>query len=191
VSGIHYTASTGANVVARNLIYGLTSADQQCRAEINGIRVSGGNDNVSEQYDCPGGRRDKCRRRAATNAGTTGINGINEAGRHRQHLPQQRVYCGSPTAGTGASYAFNSTITTNTRAFRDNIFFNARSNSGATGKNVCRQDQRYRRQSERLDHQHNVYLANGTGGVFGFFNSLDVANLAGMEDGGRTGRQQF
>jgi len=41
-----------------------------------------------------------------------------------------------------------------------------------------RQDQRYRRQSERLDINNNVYLANGTGGVFGFFNSLDVANLA-------------
>ena len=69
----------------------------------------------------------------ATNAGTTGINGINEALGTNSFFHNSVYIGGSPTAGTGASYAFNGTQTAVTRSFRDNIFFNARSNSRRDG----------------------------------------------------------
>lgn len=177
VTGIQFTGST-ANVVERNLIYGLTSATNSTTAEINGIRVSGGTTVYRNNMIALGAGVANAIGGAATNSATTGINGINESLGTNQFFHNSVYIGGSPTAGTGSSYAFNGIQTTNTRSFRNNIFFNARNNSGATGKNYAVKINGTTVNPTGLTINNNLYFANGSGGVFGFFNSLDVANLA-------------
>ncbi len=177
VTGIQFTGAT-ANVVARNLIYGLTSATNAAAAELNGIRVAGGTTVYRNNMIAIGSGTTNALGAAATNSGTTGINGINEFLGTDSFFHNSVYIGGSPTAGTGASYAFNGTQTVNARSFRDNVFFNARSNAGATGKNYAVKINGATPNPTGLTINNNVYFANGAGAVFGFFNSSDVANLA-------------
>ena len=175
VTGIQFSGSGTTNIVERNLIYGLTSATTSTAAEINGIRVGAGTTTYRNNMIAIGAGIAN-----AIGTGTTaGISGINEPLVGTDNFFHNSVYIGgSPTAGVGPSFAFNSTQTTNTRSFRDNIFFNARSNSGATGKNYIVRVGGTAANPTGLTINNNVYFANGTGAVFGFFNSLDVADLS-------------
>lgn len=178
VTGIQFTGGS-ANVVARNLIYGLTSATTSASAEVNGIRVAGGTTVYRNNMIALGDGIANALGSVATNSGTTGLNGINEFLGTNSFFHNSVYIGGSPTAGGGASYAFNGTQTVNTRSFRDNIFFNARSNGGsATGKNYAVKINGTTPNPTGLTINNNLYFANGVGAVFGFFNSLDVANLA-------------
>lgn len=177
VTGIQFTGGT-ANVVERNNIYGLTAATTSAAAEVNGIRVAGGTTTYRNNMIAIGAGTANAIGAAATNAGTTGINGINEPLGTNSFFHNSVYIGGSPAAGTGASYAFNGTQVTNTRSFRDNIFFNARSNSGATGINYAVKINGTAPNPAGLTINNNLYFANGSGAMFGFFNSLDVANIA-------------
>ena len=177
VTGIQFTGAT-ANVVQRNLIYGLTSATTSATAEVNGIRVAGGTTIYRNNMIAIGAGIANALGGVATNGGTTGINGINEFLGTNSFFHNSVYIGGAPTAGTGASYAFNGTQTINVRSFRDNAFMNARSNAGATGKNYAVKINGTTPNPTGLTINNNVYFANGTGAVFGFFNGLDVANLA-------------
>ncbi len=177
VTGIQFTGST-ANVVERNLIHGLTVATNSASAEVNGIRVAGGTTTYRNNMIALGAGISNAIGAAASNSGTTGINGINEA-LGTDNFYHNSVYIGgTATAGSGASYAFNGTQTVNTRAFRDNIFQNARSNSGATGSHYAIKINGTVANPTGLTINNNLYFANGTGGVFGFFNGLDVGSIA-------------
>ncbi len=180
VTGIQFTGGTG-NVVDRNLIHSLTSATNSASslAEINGIRVGGGTTTYRNNMIAIGAGTANAIGMVASNAATSGVNGINEALGTNSFFHNSVYIGGAPTAGTGASYAFNGTQVTVVRSFRDNIFFNARSNGGtATGKNYSVKINGTTTNPTGLTINNNVYFANGSGGVFGFFNSLDVANLA-------------
>ena len=177
VTGIQFTGST-ANVVARNLIHSLTSATNSATAEVNGIRVGGGTTVYRNNMIALGAGIANALGTAATNSSTTGVNGINEFLGTDSFFHNSVYIGGAPTAGSGPSFAFNGTQTTNVRSFRDNIFFNARSNAGATGKNYAIKINGTTANPTGLTINNNLYFANGTGAVFGFFNSLDVANLA-------------
>ncbi len=177
VTGIQFTGST-ANVVERNLIYGLSVATNSTSAEVNGIRIAGGTTNFRNNMIAIGAGIANAIGAAATNSGTSGINGVNEALGTNTFYHNSVYIGGAPTAGTGASYAFNGTQTVNTRTFRDNIFFNGRSNSGATGSNYAVKINGTAPNPTGLTINNNIYFANGSGAVFGFFNGADVANLA-------------
>lgn len=75
---------------------------------------------------------------ALGNGLTTGqiIYGINEtAGTDTVRF--NTVYIGgAPTTNASNTFAFRSTVTTNIRAIQNNIFFNARSNSGQNPVNI-------------------------------------------------------
>jgi trimeric autotransporter adhesin len=196
VTGIQFTGAVG-NVVERNLIHSLTSSTTSITAEINGIRVGGGTTTYRNNMIALGAGVTNAIGSAASNSGTSGINGINEF-LGTDNFYHNSVYIGgSPTAGLGASYAFNGTQTVNTRSFRDNIFFNARSNSGATGTNYAVKINGTIPNPTGLTINNNVYFANGTGAMFGFFNSLDVANLTawktavGQDAGSFEGNPQY
>jgi trimeric autotransporter adhesin len=180
VTGIQFTGGT-ANVVERNLIYDLTTSTNNASAEVNGIRVGGGTTIYRNNMIRLGAGIANAIGGAATNSSTTGINGINEFLGTDQFFHNSVYIGGAPTAGTGASYAFNGTQTTNTRSFRDNIFFNARSNSGASGKNYAVKINGTTANPVGLTINNNDYFVNGTGGTFGFFNSADVATLAAWQ----------
>ena len=126
VSGIQFTGAT-ANVVERSLIYGLTVSTNSTTAEVNGIRVAGGTTVYRNNMIALGAGVAN----AIGSGSAAGINGINEPLGTDNFFHNSVYIGGTATAGTGASYAFNSTQTANTRSFRDNIFVNARSNSGA------------------------------------------------------------
>ncbi len=167
VTGIQYTGSAGTNNVTRNNIYGLSVSSTSSTAEINGIRIAGGTTTYANNMIALG--------TGVINANI--INGINEPSGTDIFYHNSVYIGGSPTAGSGNSFAFNSTVTTNTRNFRNNIFVNARSNGAATGKNYAVQVGGTAPNPAGLTINYNVYNAPGTGGVFGRFNSLDVINL--------------
>ena len=174
VTGIQFTGST-ANVVQRNLIYDLSVATNSAGAEVNGIRVSGGTTNYRNNMIRLGAGIANA---IGTGSTTGGVNGINGALGTDNFFHNSVYIGGAPTAGAGPSYAFNSSQTVNTRSFRNNIFFNARSNSGATGKNYIVRAGGTAANPAGLTINNNVYFSNGSGAVFGYFNSLDVADLA-------------
>lgn len=172
VTGIQFTGGA-ANVVARNLIYGLTSATNSTAAEINGIRVAGGTTVYRNNMIALGAGVAN-----AIGTGVTGgISGINEPLGTDSFFHNSVYVGGTATAGVGPSFAFNSSQTVNTRSFRDNVFFNARGNGGATGKHYIVRVGGTTPNPAGLTINNNVYFASGAGAVFGFFNALDVANL--------------
>jgi hypothetical protein len=90
---------------------------------------------------------------------------------------------GSPASGNRNSSAFLSNSSAGSRDYRNNLLVNSRSNSGsATGKNYA-VFFNYGTSSS-LDLEYNNYYAPGTGGVIGFYNSVDVSALpvVGGED---------
>lgn len=172
VTGIQFTGA-GGNAVERNYIYNLNVATNSVTAEVNGIRTAAGttvyrNNMIALGAGIPN---------AIGGATSSGLNGINEVLGTNSFYHNSIYISGAPTAGSGSSWAFNSTQTGSTRNVRDNIFFNARSNSGATGKNYAVRVGGTTPNPPGLTINNNIYFANGTGAVFGFFNSLDVPNL--------------
>ena len=111
------------------------------------------------------------------NTATT-IYGIYETGTssNNNNIFFNTVYIGgTPTTSTANSYAFYSATSTNTRNFTNNIFENARSNNGATGKHYAAYFNYGVNTFLTLDF--NDYYAPGTGGVLGYYNGTDIATL--------------
>ncbi len=189
VTGIQFTGGTG-NVVARNLIHGLTTASNSAAAEVNGIRVAGGTTTYRNNMIAIGAGTANAIGAAATNAGTTGINGINEALGTNSVFHNSVYIGGSPTAGTGTSYAFNGTQITVARSFRDNVFFNARSNSGATGKNYAVKINGTTPNPGRSDDQQQRLLRQRHGRRVRLLQLARRAQPGGVEDRRRPGLRQ-
>ncbi len=178
VTGIQFTGGTGANLVQRNLITGLFVATTSAAAEVNGIRIAGGTTTYRNNMINIGAGIPNA---IGTGSSTGGVNGIFEFLGTNTISHNSIFIGGAPTAGVGPSYAFNGQQTVNVRAFRDNIFFNARNNTGATGINYAVRVGGSAPNPGGLTVNNNVYFANGTGAVFGFFNALPVANLAAWQ----------
>ncbi len=171
VTGIHFRGSAGANIVERNFIYALTSDSNSPAAEINGIRIDGGTTTYRNNMIAIGA--------GISNASI--ISGINEP-LGTDNFFHNTVYVGgSPSTGAANSYALNSTVTSNTRSYADNIFVNARSNSGATGKNYAVQVGGSTPNPAGLLIDNNIYYINGVGTFLGLFNGSDLANLSGWQ----------
>lgn len=176
VTGIQFTGGTG-NLVERNSIADLTVATNSTAAEVNGIRVGGGTTTYRNNMINLGAGVAN----AIGTVSTAGVSGFYEF-LGTNTIYHNSIYIGgSPTAGAGPSYAFNGQQTVNTRTFRNNIFYNARNNSGATGKNYAVRVGGSSANPTGLTINNNVYFANGAGAVFGFFNAADVANLAAWQ----------
>ncbi|MFY7884336.1 MAG: beta strand repeat-containing protein, partial [Dolichospermum sp.] len=170
VTGIQFTGST-ANTIERNLIYGLTSSTTSTSAEVNGIRVNGGTTTYRNNIIAIGAGISNALGTTAANSNVAGINGINEFLGTNNFWHNSVYIGGTATAGSGASYAFNGVQTGNTRSFRNNIFVNARTNSGATGSHYAIKINATTQNPTGLTINNNVYFANGTGGVLGYYNS--------------------
>ncbi len=177
VTGIQFTGST-ANLVERNLIYDLSVATNSTAAEVNGIKIAGGTTTFRNNVIRLGTGINSA---IGTGSATGGVNGFNEPSGTNTFYHNSVYIGGTPTTGAGPSYAFNSSIITNSRVVRNNIFFNARSNGGATGKNYAVSVGGTGPNPFGLTINNNCYFTNGTGAVFGFFNSTDVVNLAGWQ----------
>ena len=171
VTGI-FTSGITAGTVGRNLIYGLDAGNAS--ATISGIQIG----LATATY-----QNNMIRLGTAGTSSTVAmnINGIFEF-LGTNNVYHNTIYIGgAPTSGGNASYAFNAQQTTNTRDFRNNIFINARSNGAATGKHYAVRVGGSTPNPAGLTVNYNIYRATGTGAVFGFFNNLDVANLAAWQ----------
>ncbi len=86
---------------------------------------------------------------------------------------------GTSVIGSAATYAYNSMVSSGTRNFINNIFFNARSNNvSGTGKHYAVKVAGTSANPAGLTINNNDYFVSGTGGVTGYFNSADVVSLA-------------
>lgn len=175
ISGIVYNGSTiGSHEVSKNKVMSLNITSSSEFATMNGIYIVGGlttykNNFVSLGSDILGND--------ITN--NISINGISEivAGTDNIYF-NSVVVCGSGiTTGNANTYALNSAITFNTREYRDNIFYNARSNNTGTGSHYAVKVGGSGPNPAGLSINNNVYYVSGTGGVFGYYNSLPVTGL--------------
>ncbi len=175
VTGIHFAGPTsGTNVVSRNFIYGLNIVSTSAAADMRGINFTHGYTNVQNNmirlgYDASG------------TALTTGIQitGLFD-GSSVNRMYFNSVYIGGTEVGTqtGNTYAFHSTVTFNSRSYQNNIFVNGRSNSTTGGKHYAVRVAGTLPNPAGLNINYNLYQATGTGGILGFFNSIDVLNIS-------------
>ncbi len=157
IIGIYFTGNTGANVVSENFIHSLSiTGSTPTTPSLFGIRIAAGATTYSNNIINLGG-----------NTPST-IYGIYETGAaaNNNNLYFNTVYVdGVPTSGTLNSYAIYNASNTNTRNYRNNIFVNARSNSGATGKHYAL----YLTGLTNLTIDFNDYYSSGTGSVIGYY----------------------
>jgi len=161
-TGIYFNGSTGTNPVNGNFINSLTASGSPATAAIYGLRAAKGVATFSNNIISIGG-----------NTPTT-IHGIYETGgaSDSYSIYFNSVYLeGAPTSGTNNSYAFYSNTNIDTRDLRDNLFFNARSNSGATGKHYAAW---FNATGGTITCDYNNYYVTGSGGVLGYYGG-DVA----------------
>jgi len=163
VIGIYFSGSTGANTVSGNYIYGLSVNSSSIAASIYGLKLASGATTYSNNIINLGG-----------NSATT-IYGIYDTGAGSQtcNLYFNTVYIsGTPTSTTYKSFCLYSNASSNTRNFRNNIFSNARSSAGGASLHYAAFFNYAANTNLTLDN--NDYFVSGTGGVFGYYNALDV-----------------
>ncbi len=114
--------------------------------------------------------------------GGVSITGIREdAGTNNFYF--NSVYIGGTgVTGSADSYAFRSSVTTNTRVAQNNIFMNARSNGTGTGKHYGVAVGGSGASPTGLTMNYNDYFVSGTGGVFGSYNGSDVTSFANWKN---------
>jgi hypothetical protein len=190
VIGIHYGGpTTGTNVVARNLIYGLNIVSTSATADMRGINFASGLANVQNNMIRLGFD-------AAGTALTTGfqITGLFDVtSTANTGMYHNSIYIGGSGVGTqtGDTYAFRSNQTTNIRTYQNNIFVNARSNSTTGGKHYAVRVSGTGANPTGLAINYNVYHVTGTGGVFGWYNE-DRADIAAWKTAtGQDGNSGF
>lgn len=180
VTGIYYAGpATLENTVARNNIYNLALATSSSAASIRGIHFNSGltvikNNFVRLGYDTSG----------ASLVYGIPITGIYEsAGTSGSGIYFNSVYIGGTGVGaeTGNTFAFRSDQVTANRTFENNIFINARSNTSSGGKHYAVRVAGTTVNPAGLTLNYNDYFVSGNGGVFGFYNSLDVIDLASWQ----------
>jgi len=174
VTGIQFTGST-TNTVERNKIVDLLNDSTSTSAEVNGIRVSGGTTVFQNNMVAIG---DNIPNAIGTGSTTGGVNGINELGGTNTFYHNSIHIGGDPASGSGPSYAFNSAQTTVVRKYRNNIFCNARSNNGSTGKNYVIRVGGTGIGPTGLTVDNNLYYSTGAGSVFGYYSSADRADIS-------------
>lgn len=174
-SGIEIPGSTV--VVTRNLIYAL-SADSAA-STVYGIAANAPtnpNGTVSQNmirlgYDLSG-------RSVTVGCAFIGMFDPSTAGGELSYY-HNSVYIGGENVNSSLdTYAFQGlNNTTNQRFAYNNIFVNARSNADGSGKNYAIRLPGTTNPPPSFTTGSNIYLASGNGGVFGFYNSADIASL--------------
>ncbi len=175
VSGISFYSGSQGCTFSGNFIHSLSVSN--ATAIINGIDLPSSstsnatlsNNMIRLGIDASG---------TGVNVGCA-INGVNETGGgHASNFYFNSIYIGgAPTGGSANTFALKSTVVTNTRKYQNNILFNARSNNGSTGKHYAIQLGGTGANPTGLTTNYNDLVANGSGGVLGFFNSADRADI--------------
>ena len=163
VAGIYYYGQSTSSSVSGNLIYDL-SVNSGSSATIHGIKIAYGVATYSNNIITLGGST------------STTLYGIYEPGvaNTTSNIYFNTVYLGgSPTTGSLNSACLYNAGTSSNRNFRNNIFNNARSNSGASGTHFAMY---ILNTGGSLNCNYNDYWFTGTGGKLGYYGG-DKASL--------------
>jgi hypothetical protein len=174
IYGIYFLGgNSGTNSVSNNFIHSLSPTGTNTTAGICGISAEGGSATYSNNIVSLG------------TAITTGYRfyGIYENGASGSvnNLYHNTIYIGGSVDGVTSSnsYCLMSNSSENTRNFRSNIFYNARTNSPimapTTGTHYAAFFNYAVNTGLTLDY--NDYRVTGSGGKIGRYNSLDVTTL--------------
>jgi hypothetical protein len=134
VIGLHFNGPTTAtNVIEKNKIYSLSSVTTGTSAFIIGMNVAGGTSNFQNNMIQVGILPD-----GSDMDKVMSVTGISESG-GTNNFYHNSVYVGGSVSGTmnNNTFAFNSSVTVNTRSVVNNIFYNARTNSSGSGRNIA------------------------------------------------------
>jgi len=183
VAGIFAAPNAGSHTINANFIHSLSVDVNTTDSKIAGIYIATGggnattisNSNYSNNIISLGG-----------NTSTT-VYGIYETGAqyNNVNIYYNTVFI-SGSLGLGKSnksFCLNSNTNSNTRDFRNNLFYNARSTIG--GSSLHYSAYYNYADNSNLTNNFNDYFISGTGGVLGYFNSVDKTdvNITGTESG--------
>jgi hypothetical protein len=168
ILGLYFTGNTGANMVSGNFIHSLSvTGASSTTASIFGIKIAAGVTTFYNNIINLGG-----------NTKTT-LYGIFESGTstNNNNLYFNTVYIGGSlvSGSNNKSYALYSSVSTNVRNFRDNIFVNARST--ASGTNLHYAAYFNYGSTSNITINYNDYYISGTGGVLGYHNGNNKTTL--------------
>lgn len=177
VTGIYCTGSgSGPNVIAQNFVHSIEISSTSTSSQLMGMHFGSRAFTVSNNMVRVGLKAD-----GGSTAGASVVRGIFDddtfEGRNFYH---NSVYVGgTQTSGTASTAAFDgSTGATNARTYQNNIFVNARSNSGGTGSHYAARYGGAVTNPTGLTAGGNIFLATGAGGILGQFNGADFTTLA-------------
>jgi len=177
VMGIYYEGSaTGTDVIEGNFVHSLSLSTPSTSSRMFGIIFGPGaftaRNNMVDIGANPGGTTPGFVLNAILDNAST-------AGRKYYH---NSVYVGGTQSGSGnTSFAFTSTGSGNTRDLRNNIFVNARRNSGGSGKHYAVQYSGTGANPVGLTSDNNLFFVSGTGGVLGLYNNANRFDLAAWQ----------
>jgi hypothetical protein len=172
------------NLIARNFIHSVSMTSTDATCQIWGIVLRGPASGTSSStfqnnmirlgYDASGNS-------ITTGFSVIGIRDIAATGTGVQASSyyDNSVYVGgSGVASSSNTYCLLSTTITSTRNYKDNIFFNARSNGVGVIANFAIAVGGTTPNPTGLTSNYNDLLATGSGGVVGLFNGVQDATLA-------------
>ncbi len=170
ISGIQCYGGQFSNSICRNnFIHTLTANGTASNASIFAIKALGGVTTYSNNIITIGDNTSNI------------FYGIHDTGASAQscNIFHNTIFIsGTPTSGSANSYALFSNAANNTRNYQNNIFYNARSNNGATGKHYAAY-YNYAT-ATNLTNNYNNYYTTGTGGVLAYYNTADRTTLADL-----------
>ncbi|HEU0208320.1 MAG TPA: cadherin-like beta sandwich domain-containing protein, partial [Candidatus Udaeobacter sp.] len=177
VRGIQCTFPTAANIVERNFVHSLNMTATVTTGSVDGI-VHGSTGTASYRNNMVRLGLDASGASITTGIGFNGM--LEQAGTNNYYF--NSVYVGgSGVASAANTFAFSSAVVTNVRNYKDNIFWNARSNASGAGKNYAITVGGTAPNPAGLTSNFNDLFANGTGGFVGLFNAVDQLTLANWQ----------
>lgn len=157
IAGIYYYGASTASSISGNLIYGLSVNTGSSAASIHGIKTYYGNLTLSNNIIVLGDNS------------TNRVNGIYESGTSgaTSNICFNTIYLkGAPASGSLNSACYYNASNQSMRNIRNNLFINARSNSGASGTHYASY---FSGTGGSLTIDYNDYIASGSGGVLGYY----------------------
>lgn len=168
--------TTGTNIVARNFIHSLSITSSTATSQLVGIVAAAGNANYQNNIV-----------RIGIDAAGSSVGldlqlyGIFEIAGTNNFSYNSSYVGGSPAVSTQTTFAFVSNVVTNARNYRDNIFWNARSNGSGAGKNYAIAVGGTGVNPAGLTSNFNDLYATGTSSFVGLYNATDQLTLANWQ----------
>lgn len=175
VTGIAYNGQlSGSNYVASNIIRTFEIYSNNVQSELNGIYVEDGSATYQNNFISLGNYKN-----GNSITKNIKINGINETNYGSNNFFCNSIYIGGSGVelGNNNTYALFSSIKDNLRKYRNNILYNARSNSAGTGSHFAIRIGGSPGNTTGLTIINNIYFTSGNGGVLGYFNVSPVYSI--------------